>query len=179
MQHEQASVDAKGSHQRLSIEDDVLKAESERIAKPCYQCGICTGGCPIAKRNSEFNPRKIVHRFLLKRGDKKEDPSIWLCLLCHSCVERCPQEVKPSHVIVALRNKAAQEGDVKQYIADELDQICQSGWSIPSMPAITKRREALGLPPVNCADVEEVRTIIESTGLSKLLKDCKERRARE
>jgi heterodisulfide reductase subunit C len=179
MQQELANSGAKEPHERLSIEDDVLKAESERLAKPCYQCGTCTGGCPIAKRNPEFNPRKIVHRFLLKKGDNWQDQSIWLCLLCHSCVERCPQEVKPSHVIVALRNKAAREGDIKQYIADELDQICLSGWSIPVMPAITKRREALGLPPVSSADVEEVRTIIESTGLNQLLKNCKERRAQQ
>jgi heterodisulfide reductase subunit C len=179
MQHESANAHEKPPNEQFSIEDDVLKVESERLAKPCYQCGICTGGCPVAKRNPEFNPRKIVHRFLVKRADRKQDQSIWLCLLCHSCVERCPQEVKPSHVIVALRNKAAQEGDIKQYIADELDQICLSGWSIPVMPAITKRREALGLPAVNSADVEEVHTIIESTGLSRLLKDSKERRSQQ
>jgi heterodisulfide reductase subunit C len=91
-------------------------------------------------------------------------------------VERCPQEVKPSHVIVALRNKATREGDVKEYIADEFNQVCLSGWSIPLMPAISKRREALGLPAVPTANVEEVRIIIESMGLDKLLKDCKERR---
>lgn len=179
MQHELVDTDVKEPHESLSFEEDVLKAECERIAKPCYQCGTCTGGCPIAKRNPEFNPRKIVHRFLLKGADKTQNPSIWLCLLCHSCVERCPQQVKPSHVIVALRNKATQEGDMKQYLADELDQICLSGWSIPLMPAITKRREALGLPAVPAADAEEVRTIVESTGLNRLLKDRKERRLQE
>lgn len=144
--------------------------------KPCYQCGTCTGGCPIAKRNPEFNPRRIVHRFLLKREDKIPSSSIWFCLLCHLCVERCPQEVKPSHVIVALRNKATQEGDVKEYMRDELEQICLTGWSIPLMPAISKRREALGLPATPSANVKEVRIIIGLMGLGKLLNDRRERR---
>jgi heterodisulfide reductase subunit C len=147
----------------------VIRDESQRSTRPCYQCGTCTGGCPIAKRNSEFNPRKIVQRFLMKREDKIPSSSIWLCLLCHTCIERCPQEVKPSHVIVTLRNRAAQNGDVKDYIREELNQIYETGWTIPSMPAIAKRRETLGLPPAPMANVDEVRTIIKKMGLEKLL----------
>jgi heterodisulfide reductase subunit C len=179
MEHELASADTKEHHERFSIEEDVLGTEAEHLVKPCYQCGTCTGGCPIAKRNPEFNPRRIVQRFLLKGADKTPNPNIWQCLLCHLCVERCPQEVKPSHVIIALRNKATQDGDIKEYIADELDQICLSGWSIPLMPAIAKRREVLGLPPVPTANIEEVRTIIESLGLDRLIKDRKQRRVQE
>ncbi|WXG45956.1 MAG: 4Fe-4S dicluster domain-containing protein [Candidatus Atabeyarchaeum deiterrae] len=142
------------------------------MVKPCYQCGICTGGCPIAKRNADFNPRKIVQRFLLKKEDKISPSSIWLCLLCHACVERCPQQVKPSHVILALRNKATQNGDVKEHIKAELNQIYSTGWSIPLMPAITKRRESLGLSPAPTANVEEVRKIIKAMGLDKLVAEC-------
>lgn len=128
----------------------------------------------MAKKNPEFNPRKMVQRFLSKREDKIPKQTIWLCLLCHTCQERCPQDVKPSHVVLALRNKAAQDGDVKEYIKEELKQICATGWSIPLMSAIAKRREALNLPPAPVANVDEVRTIVKMTGIDKLLEDHKD-----
>nr|MDO8097793.1 4Fe-4S dicluster domain-containing protein [Candidatus Njordarchaeota archaeon] len=175
MQQHKESAAAYSTHEQGGPISVVHKHESEHSTRPCYQCGSCTGGCPIAKRNAEFNPRRIVQRFLMKREDKIPSPSIWLCLLCHTCIERCPQEVKPSHVIVALRNKATQDGDVKDYIREELNQICATGWTIPSMPAIAKRRETLGLPPMPAANVDEVRNIIKAMGLDKFLEDRKER----
>jgi heterodisulfide reductase subunit C len=110
----------------------------------------------------------------MKREDKIPASSIWLCLLCHTCVEGCPQEVKPSDVIVALRNKATQDGDVKDYFRDELRQVYATGWTVPLMPAIAKRRETLGLPPAPTANVEEVRSIIRALGLEKLIQEKKE-----
>jgi heterodisulfide reductase subunit C len=172
-----ASAGATKTTGRMSIIAEAHRTESESSVKPCYQCGTCTGGCPIAKRNTDFNPRKIVQRFLTRHEDKIPKQSIWLCLLCHTCQERCPQDVKPSHVIIALRNKATQDGDVKDHLKEELNQIYSTGFSIPLMPAITKRRETLGLPPVCSADVEEVRTIVKILGLDKLLQDHKAKEA--
>jgi heterodisulfide reductase subunit C len=82
-------------------------------------------------------------------------------------------------VIIALRNKATQDGDVKEHLKEELNQIYLTGWSIPLMPAIAKRREALCLPPACTANVEEVRTIVKIMGLDKLLKDHKDEGAEE
>jgi heterodisulfide reductase subunit C len=167
------------SHERMNIIDEALRAESEKSAKPCYQCGTCTGGCPVAKRNSEFNPRRIVQRFLSGREDKIPKQIIWSCLLCHTCQEQCPQEVKPSHVILALRNKATRSGDVKEHIREELTQIYATGWSIPLMPAIAKRRETLGLPLAPTSNIDEVRTIVRIMGLSRLVEDHKEKGGQE
>jgi ferredoxin len=35
---------------------------------------------------------------------------IWLCTLCHTCYEVCPQGVGVSHIIIKLRNLAAEKG---------------------------------------------------------------------
>jgi heterodisulfide reductase subunit C len=172
-QHKESTATCSTLQQNGPI-DVAHKEENERSTRPCYQCGTCTGGCPIAKRNAEFNPRKIVQRFLMKREDRIPSSSIWLCLLCHTCIERCPQEVKPSHVIVALRNKATRDGDVKDYLREELNQIYATGWTIPSMPAVAKRRETLGLPPAPASNIDEVRSIIKTMGLDKFIVDRKE-----
>jgi heterodisulfide reductase subunit C len=80
-------------------------------------------------------------------------------------------------VIIALRNMATRNGDVKEHLREELNQIYLTGFSIPLMPAIAKRRETLGLPPACTANVEEVRTIVKATGLEKLLQGDKKKEA--
>ena len=52
-----------------------------------------------------INPRTIIRKILL--GMRKE---IWMCSNCYTCYERCPQDVKFTDIIFALRNIAAREG---------------------------------------------------------------------
>ncbi|MFX1465444.1 MAG: 4Fe-4S dicluster domain-containing protein [Promethearchaeota archaeon] len=77
----------------------------------CYQCGTCTGSCPVARfGGEEFSPRNIIR--LITLGDRDavlHNPLIWLCTNCYVCLERCPQDVKPPEVFVHLRNIAAKE----------------------------------------------------------------------
>ena len=44
---------------------------------------------------------------------------IWLCSACFSCHERCPQDVKITDLIGAMRNIAVKEG----YVHPNLRQI--------------------------------------------------------
>jgi heterodisulfide reductase subunit C len=48
------------------------------------------------------------HRFvsMVDEGDVKalwDSKSLWKCLSCFACVERCPRGVEPAHVIEAVR----------------------------------------------------------------------------
>jgi len=77
----------------------------------CYQCGTCTGSCPVSRfGGEEFSPRNIIR--LITLGDREallRNPLIWLCTNCYVCEERCPQDVKPPEIIVKLRNIASKE----------------------------------------------------------------------
>jgi len=77
----------------------------------CYQCGTCTGSCPVARfGGEEFSPRNIIR--LIMMGDRDavlHNSLIWLCTSCYVCEERCPQDVKPPEIIVKLRNIASKE----------------------------------------------------------------------
>ncbi len=79
--------------------------------KACFSCGTCTATCPVSQIDSEFNPRKIIRQVLL--GMRKEvlaDPVIWRCVQCYGCYAKCPQDVKFTEVMAALREMAVQEG---------------------------------------------------------------------
>lgn len=76
----------------------------------CYQCGKCTAGCPVADL-MDYPPSQIIH--LVRMGMKKkvlESRSIFLCVTCGICSERCPREVKISELMNGLKAIAAEDG---------------------------------------------------------------------
>lgn len=48
---------------------------------------------------------------------------IWLCSLCYTCYARCPQNVKFTEVMGALRNIAVREGYVHPSFLERVEEI--------------------------------------------------------
>ena len=76
----------------------------------CLDCGKCTAVCPVAQYDSDFNPRLIAQRRLGRNSHGPQDETIWSCLSCYICVERCNYHVKFPEFIRALRWEACAEG---------------------------------------------------------------------
>jgi len=76
----------------------------------CLDCGKCTVICPIARYNPEFNPRLIVQRNMEHRNRNYNDESIWFCLNCYMCLERCNYRVEFPEFIRILRTEALVKG---------------------------------------------------------------------
>ncbi len=76
------------------------------VMKLCYQCGACAGKCPIFRRYSNFNPRRIMKKLLLGEFNKEtlEEQQIWFCRMCSACSTRCPQGIDVGHVIQQLKH---------------------------------------------------------------------------
>jgi len=92
--------------------------------KVCFSCGLCTAGCPVSEIDENYNPRKIIHMVLL--GMKQQVLSsdfIWLCSLCYTCYAHCPQNVKFTDVMRALRTMAVSEGYVHPSFPDRIKEI--------------------------------------------------------
>ena len=86
------------------------KPGGENIRK-CFACGTCTAGCPAFHVGHEYNPRKIIRQILLgMREEVLKSPAIWLCHQCYACSANCPQDVDFSHIMMAVREIAVQEG---------------------------------------------------------------------
>lgn len=78
--------------------------------KRCFNCTGCTVGCPVTEIDNSYNPRKIIRKALLgMREEVLRDESLWLCASCYICYERCPQDVKITEVIGAIRAIALRE----------------------------------------------------------------------
>ena len=91
--------------------DPSFTAEVEKIsgieAHLSFQCGTCTGSCPSASR-STYRIRTFMRRVNLGMKDVcLNDPDLWMCTTCYTCADRCPRDLIPTDVIMAMRNIAA------------------------------------------------------------------------
>ena len=90
-----------------------LKGEIVRIsgARPekCMKCGKCTATCP-AFDEMEYHPHQFV--YMVESGDIEpllESDSLYRCLTCFACVDRCPRGVEPAKVVEAVRAMLAEQ----------------------------------------------------------------------
>ena len=129
----------------------------------CYQSGACVAQCPAARYSDRFNPRSIMLDALLGRGDVLLGPDspIWLCTNCYSCYERCPQDVRPIEVIVALKNMAYEDEAAPGEVTSFTQNITKTGLSGMVTPAVQKMRERLGLPELKQVPLDELLKILE------------------
>lgn len=90
---------------RLKINDRLAK-EVYRISGQnvyaCYQCGKCSGGCPVINE-MDYLPNQIIHMIQIGDETALETKAIWLCASCFTCTIRCPRDVDLAKVMEALR----------------------------------------------------------------------------
>ena len=89
------------SQQHLSAEEIIRISGVD--PKKCMKCGKCSATCP-AYDEMEYHPHQFVS--MVRKGRIEElmaSKSIYLCLSCFACIERCPRNVEPAKLIEAVR----------------------------------------------------------------------------
>jgi heterodisulfide reductase subunit C len=118
-----------GSYSSSDTFADQVRASTggEKITH-CFSCGTCTATCPIQWIEENYNPRRIIKMVML--GMKEQvlsSPVIWLCSACDICYRRCPQDIRISDLMKAIRDVAIQEGyEPVQAIAQVNERACSS-----------------------------------------------------
>ena len=83
---------------------DNIKRISGTDVRKCMKCGKCSGRCPSFDE-MDVKPHQFVSWLAEGKTDKLlKSKSIWSCLSCMACVERCPRGVAPANVIEAIRD---------------------------------------------------------------------------
>ena len=91
--------------------------------RKCMRCGKCSGTCP-SYDEMEYHPHHFV--YLVERGDIErlmESESIYKCLSCFACVDRCPRGVEPAKLIEALRLSVIREKGANHMTANDIPQL--------------------------------------------------------
>ena len=80
----------------------ILRVSGVNVLK-CMKCGKCTGTCP-SYDEMEYHPHQFV--YMVEKGEIEpllRSKSIYKCLSCFACVERCPRGVEPAKIVEAIR----------------------------------------------------------------------------
>ncbi len=136
----------------------------------CYQCGVCTADCPVAMRVKEFRPRRIARLAAFGQRDRLlGGDTVWLCAGCYTCYERCPEQVRVSEIVSALRKLALKEGIIHPTYKALMESIAEMGYIYEIDDFQNEMREDEELPPAPEPDTEEVEVIMRKTGFLDLV----------
>jgi len=97
---------------RLGAEASAEMRFIEEEVALCYQCGTCSGACPVAAAGGmDYTPRAIMR--MIQAGMEQEvlsSQTIWTCASCYACAVRCPRDIEITDVMTQLRNIALEKG---------------------------------------------------------------------
>ena len=106
------------------------KNQAERIREisgtnplKCMKCGKCSATCP-AFNEMDIKPHQFVSYVVNNNVEELvKSESLWKCLSCFACVERCPRDVKPGKIIDAARQLVVRERGGSYLTADEIPEL--------------------------------------------------------
>ena len=111
------------SHNKnAAVIDQILRSSGVDVRK-CMRCGKCTATCP-AFDQMEYHPHQFV--YMVEKGDIEKlaaSPSLYRCLSCFACVERCPRNVEPAKVVEAVRLLAIREKGANHLKPEQIPQM--------------------------------------------------------
>lgn len=100
-----------------------LASRTQVEAAKCYQCGKCSGGCPVADQ-MDIMPRQVMRLVQLGLIDEAlHSKAIWLCAGCDTCTSRCPKGVDIAKVMETLRIMAKERGIITEKDIDKFHNI--------------------------------------------------------
>jgi len=149
---------------------DQIAAEpgGEHIRR-CFACGTCTASCPVREVTERYNPRRIIRMAVLGlREAVLSSDFVWLCSTCYSCYERCPQDVRITELMHAIKNVAVREGYIHPSFRAQLDLLRQHGRLYDITGFENEKRVEQGLPAI-VERAEDFGKIFAATGLDTLV----------
>ena len=88
--------------------------------KKCMKCGKCSATCP-AYDEMEYHPHQFVA--MVESGDIQpllESDSLYKCLSCFACIDRCPRGVEPAKLVEAVRLSVIRKQGANRMTADDV-----------------------------------------------------------
>lgn len=105
----------------------------------CMRCGKCSATCP-SYDEMEYHPHQFV--YMVENGDIEpllNSESLYKCLTCFACVERCPRGVEPAKVVEAVRLTAVRKQGNNHLIPDKIPEMLDD--DLPQQAIVTAFRK--------------------------------------
>lgn len=91
--------------------------------KKCMKCGKCSATCP-AYDEMEYHPHQFVS--MVESGDIEpllNSKSLYRCLSCFACIDRCPRGVQPAKLVEAVRLSAIRKQGENHMTANDVSAL--------------------------------------------------------
>ncbi|MBR5322537.1 MAG: 4Fe-4S dicluster domain-containing protein [Clostridia bacterium] len=101
------------------LKDDIIRSSGVN-PKKCMKCGKCTATCPSFDE-MEYHPHQFV--YMVESGDIEpllESESLYKCLSCFACVDRCPRGVEPAKLVEAVKLSVIRQKNSNRLKADDV-----------------------------------------------------------
>ncbi len=107
--------------------------------RKCMRCGKCSATCP-SYDEMEYHPHQFV--YMVEKGNIESllnSKSLYKCLTCFACVERCPRGVEPAKVVEAVRLTAVRKQGNNHLIPDQIPEMLDE--ELPQQAIVTAFRK--------------------------------------
>ena len=122
----------------LQLKEQVLRMSGVNPLK-CMRCGKCSGTCP-SYNEMEYHPHEFV--YMVEKGEISKlmaSDSIYKCLSCMACVERCPRGVEPGKLVEAIRLLAVRRQGANHLKPDDIPALLDE--DMPQQAIVTAFRK--------------------------------------
>ena len=106
-------------HNDKYLREEIIRMSGVNTAK-CMKCGKCSATCP-AYDEMEYHPHQFVA--MVESGDIApllKSESLYKCLSCFACIDRCPRGVEPAKVVEAVRLTAVRQQGANRMTANDV-----------------------------------------------------------
>lgn len=108
----------------------------------CMRCGKCSATCP-SYDEMEYHPHEFV--YMVEKGEIEKlakSDSVYKCLTCFACVERCPRNVEPAKLIEAVRDTVVRvQGQNHLSMEEFSERFKELGEDVPQQLIVTAFRK--------------------------------------
>ena len=120
------------------LQEQIIRISGVNPSK-CMRRGKCSATCP-AYDEMEYHPHQFVN--MVESGDIKPllgSESLYRCLTCFACVDRCPRGVEPAKLVEAVRLTAIREQGKNRKTPDDIPAIIDE--EIPQQAIVSAFRK--------------------------------------
>ena len=104
------------------IQEEILRSSGVN-PKKCMKCGKCSATCP-AYDEMEYHPHQFVS--MVENGDIEplmNSKSLYKCLSCFACIDRCPRGVEPAKLVEAVRLAVVRQQGKNHLTANDIPEL--------------------------------------------------------
>ena len=118
--------------------EQILRTSGVNVLK-CMRCGKCSATCP-SYDEMEYHPHQFV--YMVEKGDIEplmQSKSLYKCLSCFACVERCPRGVEPAKLAEAARRQGVRQQGTNHLKPDDIPALLDD--DLPQQAIVTALRK--------------------------------------